>query len=57
MDSVAQFGRSLLIAADEIEGEAVTILVINELRSNIKVYRLILRFRRQTETHFRRLWH
>ncbi|MGP1914721.1 MAG: hypothetical protein ACTS7D_00705 [Candidatus Hodgkinia cicadicola] len=40
MDSVAQFGRSLLIAADEIEGEAVTILVINELRSNIKVLSL-----------------
>ncbi|MGP1916259.1 MAG: hypothetical protein ACTS6H_00765 [Candidatus Hodgkinia cicadicola] len=37
MDSVAQSGRSLLIIADEIESKAVTILVINKLRSNIKV--------------------
>ncbi|MGP1926229.1 MAG: hypothetical protein ACTS68_00675 [Candidatus Hodgkinia cicadicola] len=40
MDSVAQSGRSLLIIADEIESKAVTILVINKLRSNIKVLSL-----------------
>ncbi|MGP1916490.1 MAG: chaperonin GroEL [Candidatus Hodgkinia cicadicola] len=37
LQSVAQSGRSLLIIADEIEGEALTLLVLNKLRSNLKV--------------------
>ncbi|MGP1921960.1 MAG: Hsp60 family chaperonin, partial [Candidatus Hodgkinia cicadicola] len=37
LESVVQSGRSLLIIADEIDGEALTTLVLNKLRSNLKV--------------------
>ncbi|MGP1905945.1 MAG: chaperonin GroEL [Candidatus Hodgkinia cicadicola] len=37
LEAVSQTGKSLLIIADEIEGEALATLVLNKLRSNLKV--------------------
>ncbi|MGP1919497.1 MAG: chaperonin GroEL, partial [Candidatus Hodgkinia cicadicola] len=37
LESIAQSGRSLFIVADEIKGEALATLVLNKLRSNLKV--------------------
>ncbi|MGP1914396.1 MAG: chaperonin GroEL [Candidatus Hodgkinia cicadicola] len=37
LEAISQTGKSLLIIADEIEGEALATLVINKLRSNLKV--------------------
>ena len=36
METVAQQGKSLLIMAEDIEGEALTLLVVNKLRGTVK---------------------